>query len=227
MIRLEELLEHVAPALRSEDGEVFHSGRSAFEHPEIRLYLLGINPGKAKSDPFSSKTIQANIDWVCAEGPNDWSAHAAVLEQSPSEALSFQHGINHLFRTLRADPCRIPASNLIFHRSGQQKDLKDFRKLAEQCWPFHQAVIRALDIQVIVCLGGHVARFVSRKLRDDEPYRPIETFVEGYEKRRWKSHLNQARTDQPLVAGLTHPGRAHWTQEAADPTDLVVRALGR
>ena len=225
VIRLETLVGYIDKALWAEDGEAFHSGRRAFEDPALRLYLLGINPGHAKSAPFSSPTLRANIERVRDEEA-DWSAHQAVWESS--EAGSFQRGLRHLFvEVLQTDPYRIPASNLVFYRADRQKDIPGFRDLKMRCWPFHQAVICGLGIQVIVCLGRTVTRFVTAKLCEDVPYRPVETFTEQYPRRHWQSQIYEARPDQPLVVGLTHPSVAHWNQDAADPTHLVVNALDR
>jgi hypothetical protein len=48
----DELLNLVPAALHHEFGEVFYSGRTAFEQPSP-IYLLGFNPG---GDPFKGGT---------------------------------------------------------------------------------------------------------------------------------------------------------------------------
>ena len=61
-----------------------------------------------------------------------------------------QIAMQHVFQEqLGFDLRRIPVSNVIFSRSGEYADLSNPHQLAEDCRPFHQAVIDDLDIQSI------------------------------------------------------------------------------
>jgi hypothetical protein len=58
----DELLELVPAALHSEFGEVFYSGRTAFEQPSP-IYLLGFNPGGDPSNAALNRyTIGYDLD---------------------------------------------------------------------------------------------------------------------------------------------------------------------
>ena len=71
-----------------------------------------------------------------------------------------------------------------------------------------------------------MSNFVLKRLRLGKRGVSTKRFVETYPKRAWASYLYDVRdTTIPNVVSLTHPSRADWTNEKADPTALVKDAM--
>lgn len=116
-----------------------------------------------------------------------------------------------------------PSSNLVFVRTRQAKDLDArFSELVEECWPFHEAVIRELDVKVVLCFGHRCGKAVRERLG---AHSLVDEFVEQND-RGWKSYAHATPDGAMSVLTLTHPTRAACETPAADPTPLVRKALG-
>lgn len=212
-------LETMPAALLHRSGKVFYSGRSVFSGPSD-LYILGLNPG---GDPEvqASETIAADL-LRFREGPAWWSDYA---DESWHGAQPGTWGmaprVLHMLAALDLDPRAVPASNVIFVRSSTEATLVANKEaLLQSCWPVHQAVIEALRIRVILCLGGTAGRWARERL---EAQQHVDSFHET-NRRGWRSETH-ATGDGRMVLTLTHPGRADWRNPDADPTCLVRRAL--
>ena len=131
--------------------------------------------------------------------------------------------ILHLFDQLGLDPYDVPASNVVFVRSNNEAALaSEKQSLLTQCWPVHRAVIEALGIDTILCLGATVGRWVRSLLGADKLTGGfIELNARGW---RSESHCSSAGT---CVLTLTHPSRADWSNPASDPSPLVREMLSR
>jgi hypothetical protein len=216
---IDELLDLVPNSLGQRSGSVFYSGRSAFAMPST-VYLLGLNPG-GSPERQSSETIARDV--ACARvGRNDWSAYA---DESWRNRLPGSYGLQpqvlHLLRGLGLHPRSVPASNVVFVRSGREADLAtEKRDLLAACWPVHQAVIQTLGVRAIVCFGSTAGRWVRDAVSAHEQ---VGQFVEA-NSRKWTStdHRNKGGLH---VLTLTHPSIAAWNVEATDPTPLVRAAL--
>ena len=215
----DEFAALVDPVLLDESGSVFYSGRGAFSRP-TDLYILGLNPGgvpSAKPD----ETVRRNLaNW--ASLPPDWSAY----RDDPWEGRDpGEHGmqprVRHLFDRLGRDLGRTPASNVVFVRTRSEYDLARRRdELLALCWPVHDAVIKRLGIRTILCFGKTAGAWTRRALGADLCR---GTFQET-NRRRWtcSAHSNGAGV---CVVTLTHPSRADWRADEADPTALVRLAI--
>ena len=217
----EQFASLVDPALYHRSGKVFYSGRAAFSAP-ARVYLLGLNPG---GSPIlqAEETIERNLrDWQ--NRPARWSDY---LDESWAGMAPGTYGmaprIRHLFERIGLDPREVPASNVVFVRSAREADLtleKD--SLLGKCWGVHAAVIEALGVSTIICLGGTAGRWVRSRLGAE---RKVGEFVENND-RRWRSDAHVSQNGLTVVT-LTHPSIADWRNPAADPTPLVVETLAR
>jgi hypothetical protein len=209
----------VDPTLHERSGKVFYSGRAAFSAP-ARLYLLGLNPGGSPVRQ-ATETIGRNLrDWHSR--PARWSDY---LDESWAGREPGTYGmaprIRHLFERLTLDPREVPASNVVFVRSAREADLtaeKDV--LLDKCWRVHAAVIEALGVSTVICLGGTAGHWV-RSMTGAES--KAGECVEENE-RRWKSEAHVSRNGMAVVT-LTHPSIADWRNPAADPTPLVVKMM--
>lgn len=217
---IDELFCAVPTHLLDESGAVFYSGRDAFSNPSP-LYVLGLNPGGSPSKQVSS-TLSRHSNRVLHEKPNNWSAYRdESWRGAPAGTCGMQPRVLHLLRRLDLDPGRVPSSNLIFVRSARETDLKGRqRELANACWAFHERVITALSIQVILCFGRTTGSWVRRKIGAGEH---VETFVED-NGRRWRSAAFRSASGLGVVIA-THPSIVAWNTAAADPTCLVKRLL--
>lgn len=215
---LDQLASLVPRHLLRESGEVFYAGREAFA-ARRDLYVLGFNPG---GHPDAAKrSVEQRISAVAAAA-EPWSAY---LDEGwrgrPAGSRPLQKRVAYLLETLKANPRRTPASNLIFVRSARAGQLADARALEDACWPFHQAVIDGLKPRAIVCLGAETGRRVRARLGTDDQ---IGAFSESNQ-RGWKSHAHKARSGL-IVLSLAHPGVANWLAPASDPSKMVRTALG-
>jgi hypothetical protein len=213
--------ELVAPDLYERSGAVFYSGRTAFGAPS-KLYLLGLNPGGAPTAQAVETIARDLAKW--RNGPERWSAYLdASWRGSAPGAFGIQPRILHMFNRLGLDPRAVPASNVVFVRTSNEGALAaEKARLLAQCWPVHRAVIDALGVTTVLCLGGTAGRWVRSLLGADEL---TGHFVEA-NSRRWRSeaHIGDNGT---CVVTLTHPSRADWTNPAADPVPLVREMLAR
>ena len=206
--------------LLGHSGAVFYSGEAAFSRPSP-VYLLGINPG---GDPegITDQTVGSQIQYVSLKMPHRWSAYR---DEQWSSGDAGTHGMQprvlHLCMQLGLDPRETPASNLMFTRSRREAALLgDPKQLAEQCWPFHAAVIANLQVRLIVCFGQTVGRFVRRQFR---AHNQTHEFYEN-NLRKWRSTVHSSKNGV-CVATLTHPSIAAWTRPKTDPTLTVRDAL--
>ena len=123
---------------------------------------------------------------------------------------------------LDRNPGSVPASNLIFPRSRNLDELEgDFNRLASECWPFHQAVVNKLGIDVIVCLGGKVGSWVRHKL---DAHTPVDETVSTASKRRYRNRAYMNSDGLHVVVAL-HPSWFAWTSPSYDPSELIIRAI--
>lgn len=87
----------------------------------------------------------------------DWSAYRdEVWEGMAPGTYGMAPRILHLFGRLGLSPGNVPASNLVFVRSRNEATMgaATMQILANQCWPFHAAVIKEeLKPSAVLCLG--------------------------------------------------------------------------
>lgn len=211
----------VPDVLRNVSGSVFCSGRAAFSGTPL-IYVLGANPG---GDPTRQRneTVQAHSDFVLKAAPDLWSAYCdEAWTGRPAGQAPLQRRILYLFSRLGLNPRLVPASNLVFSRSRRLAHLDGkFRELTDICWPFHEAVIRSLRPAGIICFGVETGREVARRVG-------ATTFIAKFQEqnqRRWRNLCWMSPFGQ-CIFGLTHPSIADWTHPNADPSPMVIAALG-
>lgn len=216
---IEAAIAGLPEAILKRSGSVFYSGKQAFAAPN-RLYVLGLNPGGVPEKRVDD-TVARHIDqYLSREG--SWSAYRdEPWEDRAPGTHGMQPKLLHLFRKLSIDAGNVPASNVVFVRSRSEADLyAEKAALLEACWPVHQAIIEALDVKVVLCLGGTAGAWVRSKVGANEL---VETFVES-NRRGWKSAAYRTNGDL-VVISATHPSRADWRNPAADPTPLIRKFL--
>ena len=210
----------VPDELRRQSGEVFYSGRAAFSKPSP-VYLLGINPGSAP-DHEPDPTIAGNIRRTLTEHPAEWSSYESGQWKSDQHAM--QSHIVALLKHIGREPRFTPASNLIFPRSRSVAEMsrQEASHLTKLCWPFHEAVIKHLNVRAVICLGSDAGKAVARILNANTA-NPLDTFIEN-NNRKWPSYAYRANNGM-IVFSLTHPSRVNWSNPAADPSPMVKSVL--
>lgn len=209
----------VPPALAERSGAVFYSGPSAFESPS-RIYILGLNPG---GDPLlqAVETIDRDVaEWLA--GPRNWSAYADESWQGASPGTwGMQPRMLHMFNRIGIDARKVPASNVVFVRSRDERSLAaEKADLLRLCWPVHQAVIDSLDVDTIVCLGNTAGSWVRDQVRANERFDSYkETNARGWTA---EAHRN---AEGLAVITVNHPGRQNWLLPDSDPSALICRVL--
>ncbi len=215
---IEDFAKNIPSDLLHKSGMVFLSGRAAFLG-QRKLYILGGNPG---GDPVkqANETVACHTYKVLNKKPDKWSEYSDESWEGKSPGKhSIQPNILHLLKNLGLKPGEVPSSNIVFERSPGERDTKNWRQLAEVCWPFHRAVIRQLRPRVILCLVNDAGDFVRKKTGAGDQ---IDCFVENND-RRWKSTCFANREGLKVISA--HPSRINWVNPKADPSELVLRAL--
>lgn len=183
---------------------------------------MGINPG-GDHERFT-KTVAEHTEMVLCDKSDDWSEYRdEPWGKSEAGMKPFQKRLRYLFECTGYTPGEVPSSNLIFQRSRNLGKLRgSFNDLAEECWPFHEAVIEELAPKVVVCLGVRVRDWVCQKLSANE-------FVESYTETNKRKLVSRSYVSKQGVAvvGLAHPSRVAWNRINSDPTGLVYKALQR
>ncbi|MFC0359837.1 MULTISPECIES: hypothetical protein [Kytococcus] len=217
----EELAALVPDELLDRSGSVFYSGREAFEQPG-GLYLLGLNPG-GDPETLREATVRTDIQWALGASQPRWSRYRDEEWGAPAGTSPLQRRVLHLLDHLGLDAGRVPSSNLVFVRSRQESGIAtDLPRLAEACWPFHQAVIDGLGTRTVVCFGSTVAARCRHMLGAHDEW---GTFRED-NRRGWTSRVHRSPSGVDVIQ-VTHPGRADWCNPACDPSPLVKRSLHR
>ena len=217
---IEELVKTIPQSMLSCPGKTLCSGRRAFDGP-ADLYILDYHPG-SNPEQFP-ETVAEQIHRVLNQEPEEWSAYRDESWQGqPRGSRPQQKRVAYLCDSLALNPGIIPAAQLIFRRwdaaSTPAADVE--RQWAEECWPFHQAVIDRLGVRVVVCLGQYPGNWARRKLGAASD--PIAEFKETNH-RGWESNVYTA--GDRYIVSLTHPVRANWINPSADPTPMVRRVL--
>ncbi|KAA1419188.1 hypothetical protein F0U44_12105 [Nocardioides humilatus] len=219
----EELTAAIPEGLRGLSGTALYTGRAAWTGSRP-VYVLGDNPG---GEP-GPDTVAGNLAELLFDRPADYSEYRdgqwmVGRHLHPRGQAPMQRRVLHLFDVLGLDPGAVPVSNIVYVRSPQASHLDpdEANRWAEECWPLHAKMIERLGVKVVVCFGARPAGFVRSKVG---AHTLADTFRETYANRSWASCTYTG--PGPSVVQLTHPGRADWTNPNADPTGLVVRALG-
>jgi hypothetical protein len=217
---IQTALGRLPVSMLQRSGSVFYTGRSAFEQ-QNDLYILGLNPGGSPSLQLEN-TIERNVR-AWQEQPNDhWSAYSdEAWEGRPEGTHGMQPRMNHMFSKLGLNPRNVPAANVVFVRTKDEAALeKEKDGLLRASWPVHEAVLGSLGIRCVLALGTTAGRWVRQKLQANEL---VAEFIED-NNRKWKSTAHCAE-DGRFVVTVTHPGRADWRNQVADPSALVQKVL--
>ncbi|MCB1494786.1 MAG: hypothetical protein KDJ86_03290 [Bauldia sp.] len=210
--------------LYDESGRVFYSGRRAFSDT-AKLYVLGLNPG---GDPSTEKddTIRRSVDHF-RTGREHWSAYCDEPWRGRDPGTHYlQRRVCHLLTEIGVDPRDVPASNVIFVRTVDQRRLAARRDdLLKRCWPVHSAVIEELKIKVILCMGAVAGEWtrdqVGATICEAEIYEPNRTG-----RRRRRAYWHRTSDRRRHVVTLPHPSRSNWCGRNADEfPSLVENAL--
>lgn len=214
-------IEQLSQSTLNRSGSLFYSGPSAFVgHRD--LYILGLNPGGSPVSQAHETVARDLENWKARTTP--WSAYIddSWLGRPPGKH-GMQPRMRHVFDQLGVELREVPASNVVFVRSATEAALgAEKTVLLQQCWPVHDAVIHALGVRTILCLGATAGRWAREAIGASEL---IDRFVEQ-NGRGWTSEAHIAPDGRAIVT-VTHPGRADWRNPSADPTPLIRAVLER
>lgn len=219
--RIQDAVEGLPASLKARSGAVFYSGRAAFLKPSA-IYILGLNPGGSVASQPQNTIGRHFTNWLTAE-----ERYSEYLDGEWADGRPGEHGmqprVRHFAEQLDIDLRETPASNLVFARSADEAQLgAEASSLMELCWPVHEAVIDTLQPKLIICFGKTAGTWVRKKLRATKP---VSDWSETYPNRSWKSRAHRG-DGLCYVATLTHPSRADWTCEHADPSSFIKSVLG-
>ncbi len=222
---LDDLVKMIPQSVRNQPGRALYSGRQAFAGPSD-LYIIDYHPGRSPEE--STEKVREQIDRVLNHPPQ-WSAYVdEQWDRKPPGSRPQQRRLNHLFEQLGLNPQAVPAAPLIFRRwdPANEPSGAERRQWADECWPFHQAVIDRLEVKIVVCLGSYARYWVLKKERELTGVEPqqIDSFT-AKDKAARSSYAYQS--GNRYIVTLTHPTRTNWINPNADPTELVKRTLDK
>lgn len=212
---IETALTQLPAEILERSGAVFYSGREAFSGSKS-LYVLGLNPG-GNAEEQRQNTVATHLA-KHSKRKTAWSEYTDERwEGREPGTYGIQPQLLQLFQKLNLDARYTPASNVVFVRTRNELSLKSEKtRLLDLCWPVHHAVIKALKVKVVLCLGKTAGSWACSKLNANNP---VGRFVET-NKRGWAT--NAYCTEGGLVViSATHPARADWRNPAADPASLI------
>lgn len=216
---IEEFAAMVPDSLRSKSGEVFYSGRCAFDS-HADLYILGSHPSSNPDDP-RQRIVEENVKHVLHKARLNWSSYRDERWNGKKAGTALlQESVLHLCSEIEHDPGLIPSSNLAFVRS-QTSEMSE-QGLLDLCWPFHQRVIDAIRPKVVLCLNAATAEELCRML-GGEANQIDELQQTAGQFKRHKVFISHGL----LICALLSPFRGKWTNPALDPSPLVKRTLAR
>ena len=226
---IDDFAKLIPESLKCKSGAVFFSGRTAFSNPS-NLYILGINPGGGDPDETPESSISSHIEYVLKKKCAKWSDYrdGSWGGLAPGKH-PLQKNVLHLINEVGRKAHTVPASEVVFLGSRGVRDLKrlygkGYGELADLCWPFHEAVIDKLGVQVVACYGKPSGEYIRRRLKASTQ---VDEFVASYGKgKHLRSHTY--RNDKGLsVVTFWFPGigKPFWTNPKTNPTGLVVNAL--
>ena len=215
---IQTALTNLPSWLFARSGKIFYSGPSAFDGNRS-IYLLGLNPGGDENDR-NEETIQDNLQRH-TNLTQPYSEYIdGIWKGRPAGVHGMQPRLQHLARKLDIDLRDTPSSNVIFQRSRREHHLDGKDDLLELCWPIHEAVIKSLNIRMILCFGKTAGKWVRKRTQANHV---VDHFTER-NKRCWKSEAHQ--NDQGLtVCTLTHPSIANWCNPDSDPSEMILRCM--
>lgn len=130
-----------------EPGGILYSSHETLKPGSV--YLLGFNPGGSNGEPLD-KSVQSLLTYSGnAYIDESWSNGLGSL--APGEA-PLQRRIRWLLSQLGLDTASVCASNLIFVQSKAASDINF--KLAEKCWPVHEAILEIVQPKMIITFGN-------------------------------------------------------------------------
>lgn len=199
-------------------GRVFYSSYHTLR--EGPFYILGFNPGG--SPEYENTTIEEDLadkkkydpkynayldEAWCRKNPK--TGKPQVIEKGQD---FLQKGIQCLFKEIfKYDLRKVCASNLIFVRTQKATDVKDWKTLANKCWPIHKKILGIVRPKIIISLGREPFDYLKQKFNHKE-CKPIKAGWANWEIRaiyceHEDSETNSLIKDRLLIFGFPHFSR--------------------
>lgn len=141
--------------LLNTSGKVLYSAADTLCPGDI--YLLGINPGGHINGPGAT-TIGENLASFPGKTSNDY-----LDETWPRYTRRLQTHVIRLLTDLQYEARDVCASNVLFTRSPTQPSDKEFKPLADICWPVHAYVISTIRPRLIIVFGSMPFKYLWKR----------------------------------------------------------------
>jgi hypothetical protein len=189
------LLQHLHDAqMHDWCGKVLYSGVNTLKKGNI--YMLGYNPG---GDPVKEPmTLAQHVE----QSPLDWNEYIDAMWMprgrlcQAGQAL-LQRRVRWLLEQLGQQPREVCASNLIFRRSKDRKQLGssyEQQKMADQCWPIHKWIMEQVQPHIVLCIDSDAFKYICRR----EQLNDIEQFAAGHG--NWQCNATKLKDGTQLIS---------------------------
>lgn len=200
--QLQELARRELSDLGGKSGGILYTSHENLKPGPV--YLLGFNPGGD-----GGPSLRANIEEMLDYTENSYSDEEYENRAGASHAgeAILQKRVRRLLTSIGLETGEVCASNLIFVQSRDANGI-EFR-LAEQCWPVHQAILDLVRPKLIIAFGNGEQKSTYAYLRnllegeEDHPS-PKAAGHGNWSLKGWKTRWR----GQPMyVAGIPHMSR--------------------
>ena len=225
---IEDFARLIPESLKQKTGIAFFSGRRSYSK-HSGLYILGINPGGEDPTDTPDTSLDSRVKEVLCDKKDDWAALKDDCWcgrcRGPRCKHYLQRNLRHLIEQTGMNPRDVPVSDVVFRTSRGVAMLDGkYEDYAGLCWPFHEAVIDKLCVQVVVCYGKPSGEYVRKRMN---AHKQVDELVATFGKGKRIESGTYTNDKGQTVATLWFPGmgKPWWTNPKSDPTRLAVNAL--
>jgi hypothetical protein len=182
----------------NESGSILYSSHQTLRKGDI--YLLGFNPGGTEGDPLNNAITDLMRTTENAYLDQNWSGNHRTYGNGQAP---LQKRVVWLLGALGFEPSEVCATNRIFLRSRSANTIP--YKLADLCWPVHQAILSVVQPKLILAFGnGNPSPYLYLRSRFGSTF-PEETFKSGHGNWQIKGCSISINGEQPIyLAGVPH-----------------------
>jgi len=188
--------EHLKDLL-NRTGSILYSSFHTLKKGEY--YLVGINPGGS-----GGQTVGEHIEQLPKQESNayneQWERGRSGKLYGPGQH-PLQKRLRSIFRELGVELDDVCASNIVFFKSREVKELNNINDLAEDCWPVHQVILKVVRPKYILTFGALPFSIFSQELK----FVSLQPTDSGHG--NWVIRTARSEDGQQFLVGLPHLSR--------------------
>ena len=214
-------------AIAGMEGEVVYSPHTTLGPG--KFYVVGLNPGgrgQPHPETGDNYTIQTHVERMVTRVEHSYQDEIWENKHGkhPKGEAVLQKTMCAVLRDLgQSDIRSVFTTNLIFKTTPSDKDLDDFKHLAEVCWRVHEWFLELVQPSVILCVGNGEEKSAYAYVRQKLDGTGERTGELKPGKRRCKVCTVHHKGRSILLMGLPHlslftlrPDEVEWVKEKVE-----------